>query len=92
MVLVEATSSSLIVFPCKFLLKVVGVNSSELIQGVSNIVYKYFPNTTQDGISYRKSSAKRYIGLSITIYATDKATLDGLYQELTVFPGVKMVL
>lgn len=84
--------TTLIEFPCDFTLKIIGVSSVSFVSDISQIILKHFPGTPASAISEKRSQHNNYSAINALIKATDQASLDALYQELTAFPGVKMVL
>ena len=87
-----AGKQSLIEFPCDFLIKIIGNNRASFEFEITNIAKKHFPNTKDTAITTQLSQQGNYLSISITVFATDQATLDALYQELTQHPDIKMVL
>lgn len=77
------TEESLIEFPCSFPIKVVGTNLPEFYKRVCDIAKKHDPEFSEDSITSRQSKTAKYLSLTITVYATEKPTLDAVYQELT---------
>lgn len=83
---------SLISFPCDFQIKIIGKNHAAFAMEIINIARKHFPTLEDASIRNQLSQQGNYLAISITVYATDQATLDGLYMELTKHPDIKMVL
>lgn len=44
-------NKSLIEFPCDFPIKIVGVNSNDFVEQITNIVKSHFPNFTNESLS-----------------------------------------
>lgn len=84
--------TSLLEFPCRFSLKIIGVSSTSFVADITAIILKFYPDTEASDIQEKRSSKNNYLSITATIEATNQATLDAIYQELTHFPGVKMVL
>ena len=83
----------LIEFPCDFNLKVMGVNTPELVGEMSAIMQLHCKNfmATRD-ITSKPSKKGNYIALTIVIKATGKEQLDKIYQDLHNHPLVKITL
>lgn len=83
----------LMTFPCSFCIKVMGVNTPELISEVIAIV-----SINSDGfdperdIVTKPSSKGNYLSVNATITATSKAQLDTIYLALNKHPLVKITL
>jgi uncharacterized protein len=83
---------TLLVFPTRFPLKIMGKREDGFAQAISDIVRVHAPDFDPATMEFRASKEGNYLGLTATINATSKAQLDGLYQELTKHPLVKYVL
>jgi len=84
--------ASLIEYPSLFPIKVIGVNTEALLPAVTALAQRFDPSFDAASITMRHSRAGNYLGITITITATSREQLDGLYQALVVHPLVKMVL
>jgi uncharacterized protein len=82
--------NELLEFPCSFTYKIMGVNSSELIDHVLIVVQKYIPGDYNPII--KPSSKNNYQSISITVYATEITQIENLYEDLGKIKGVKLVL
>lgn len=83
---------SLMEFPCDFLIKIIGKNSSEFARDITSIIHSHFPKTPADLIQGKPSQQGNYLAISATIHALDQISIDALYLELTKHPDIKMVL
>ncbi len=83
---------SLLTFPCVFPLKVMGRREDGFAQVISEIVQRHASDFHPRTIEMRPSKNGRYLSLTVTINATSKEQLDGLYTELSKHPMVIMVL
>ncbi|WP_419418645.1 YbeD family protein [Legionella sp. D16C41] len=86
------TDKSIIEFPCDFPIKIIGVNSLHFQEEITAIILKHFPNTDNAKIISKASENGNYLAITATVYPTCQQELDALYQELTQYPGIKMVL
>ncbi|HVE43538.1 MAG TPA: DUF493 domain-containing protein [Gammaproteobacteria bacterium] len=90
--MVEKDSDTLLTFPCHFTLKVIGAQSSEFESAVYTIVHEHIPQFADTLIEMRPSKQGKYLALSLSVYVTSKAQLDGLYIALSSSPHVVMVI
>lgn len=79
-------------FPGNYVLKVIGLATEEFTTVVLAILTKHIPELAPEAISYNKSQGAKYLAMSVTFYANNKAQVDALYQELTATPAVLMAL
>ena len=83
----------LLTFPCRFSIKIMGLNVTELITEVIAIISanaKDF-NPEQD-IATKLSSKGNYLSVTAIINAESKAQLDTIYLALNKHPLVKITL
>jgi uncharacterized protein len=85
-------STSLLVFPTEFPIKVMGLTAPGFAQTMLAVVLKYAPDFNGETMEMRPSREGRYLSLTFTINATSREQLDDLYRELCDHPMVKMVL
>lgn len=83
---------SLIEFPCKFVIKVMGKNNDNFEKSVLNIITKHFPDFDKKNMAKKFSKDSNYLSLSITVFAQSKAQLDSAYQDLSSCENVLMSL
>ena len=88
----EPSEPSLIKYPSAFSVKVMGVNEEGLTAAVVAIAQTFDPLFDAASIELRPSKANRYLGLTVTVTATSREQLDGLYRALGAHPLVKVVL
>ena len=84
--------STLLEFPTRFPIKIMGLAHETFAQTVVDIVLRHAPDYDAASTEMRPSSGGKYLGLTCTITATSQAQLDALYRELTAHEMVKMVL
>ncbi len=85
-------NEALWVFPSQFPIKIMGLREDTFAQSISDLVREHAPDFDPATMEFRNSKEGKYLGLTVTITATSKAQLDGLYQALTKHPMVKIVL
>lgn len=83
---------SLIAFPTEFPIKVMGLTQEGFAQTVASVVRQHAPDFDTSTIEMRSSKEGKWLSLTVTINATSRRQLDGLYQALCDHPMVKMVL
>ncbi len=85
-------TDSLIEYPCRFPIKVMGAKVDGLVHAVTTIAREFDPGFDAATIELRESKAGNYLGITITINATSRDQLDELYRTLSTHPMVKIVL
>jgi hypothetical protein len=83
---------SLIEYPSAFPIKVMGAQVDGFVEAVIALARQYDPGFDPATVERRPSRAGNYLGLTITITATSREQLDGLYRALSSHPLVKVVL
>lgn len=79
-------------FPCRFPVKVMGVNSPDFEAEIVMIGRKHIPDLGEGAVRSRPSKAGKYLSVTITFTATSKPQIDNLYLALNAHPDVKFVL
>jgi putative lipoic acid-binding regulatory protein len=83
---------SLIAYPCDFPIKVMGRRQARFAQSVVDVVQRHAPDFDPSTVEMRSSREGNYLSVTVTIRATSREQLDGLYRELCDHPMVTMVL
>ena len=83
---------SLIDYPSRFPIKVMGVNGDGFVHAITEIARQFDPSFDATSIELRPSSGSKYLGVTITVNATSREQLDELYRTLSTHPMVKVVL
>jgi uncharacterized protein len=83
---------SLIQYPSRFPIKVMGVNVAGFTEAMAAIAQHFDPDFDASSIEVRSSKGNNYLGLTLTITATSREQLDELYRTLSTHPMVKIVL
>jgi len=83
---------SLIEYPSKFPIKVMGMNVDGYVDAITRIAVQFDPTFDAGTVEVRASSGNKYLGVTITITATSREQLDELYRTLTTHPLVRTVL
>lgn len=85
-------TDSLIVYPSKFPIKVMGLRVDGFVHAITNVARQFDPDFDASGVELRESKGGKYLGVTITITATSRDQLDELYRTLSTHPMVKIVL
>lgn len=89
----DPRKESLIEYPSRFPIKVMGVNADGFVHAITHIAEQFDPDfEPTNSLELRESSGGKYLGVTITITATSRAQLDEIYRTLTSHPMVKVVL
>ena len=83
---------SLIEYPSRFPIKVVGVNENGFVTAITHIAKQFDPNFDASTIELRESGGGKYLGLTIIVTAASREQLDDLYRALSTHPMAKWVL
>ena len=83
---------SLIEYPSKFPIKVMGANVDGFVETVTVVAQQFDPGFDAATVEVRPSKGNNYLGVTITLTATSREQLDELYRTLTTHPMVKVVL
>jgi putative lipoic acid-binding regulatory protein len=85
-------TESLIEYPCKFPIKVMGTKVDGLVHAITLITKQFDPDFDASTIELRESKGGKYLGVTVTVNATSREQLDELYRTLSTHPMVKVVL
>jgi hypothetical protein len=88
----DQDAPTLLAFPCEFPIKVLGRRQAGFAQAVVDVVKRHAPEFDAATLEMRASREATYLSLTLTIRATSREQLDGLYRELCDHPMVTMVL
>ena len=84
--------TSLLEFPCRFPIKVMGRTSDDFEAIVSGIVLAHAGLWPDEPIRSALSKKGNYVAITAVIEAQSQEQLDAIYQELTDCDQVKMAL
>ena len=88
----DPSRESLIEYPSKFPIKVMGENVDGYVHAVTAIAKQFDPAFDAASVELRDSKGGKYLGVTITVTATSREQLDELYRTLSTHPMVKVVL
>lgn len=83
---------SLIEYPCHFPIKVMGAQVEGFAAAIAHVAQQFDPSFDPATMEQRPSKGGNYLGLTISVYVTNRETLDELYRTLSSHPMVKVVL
>jgi putative lipoic acid-binding regulatory protein len=83
---------SLITYPSAFPIKVMGAQVEGFLEAVLSVTRQFDRDFDAATVETRSSSGGRYLGITVTVTATSREQLDGLYRTLSSHPMVKVVL
>jgi putative lipoic acid-binding regulatory protein len=83
---------SLIDYPSAFPIKIMGLAHEDFVHAITHLARTFDPFFDAASIELRTSSGGKYLGITITVTATSREQLDGLYIALSSHPMVKVVL
>jgi putative lipoic acid-binding regulatory protein len=83
---------SLIEYPCRFPIKVMGINTTEFTSAMVFIAQSFEPGFDAATVEQRPSKAGNYLGLTLSVHVHSREQLDDLYRRFTSHPLVKYVL
>ncbi len=83
---------SLIEYPCHFPIKVMGANVDGFVAAITHVARSFDASFDAATIEMRPSKAGNYMGLTLSVYVSNREQLDELYRTLTTHPMVKIVL
>ncbi len=86
------SQESALTFPCRFPIKVMGVNTASFENEIFMIANQHIPNPGETAISSTPSRTEKYLSVTVTIVAQNREQLDNLYRAFNRHPDVKMVL
>ena len=85
-------AESLIEYPSKFPIKVMGTKVDGLVHAITSITLQFDPDFDASTVELRESKGGKYLGVTVTVNATSREQLDELYRTLSTHPMVEVVL
>jgi putative lipoic acid-binding regulatory protein len=87
-----AQQKSLIEYPSTFPIKVMGLNVEGFVSAMIGVARQFDPAFDAATVELRPSKGSKYLGVTLTVTATSREQLDGLYRALASNAMVKVVL
>ena len=81
---------SLITYPTMFPMKIMGAAKDDFPETVASIAKAHFDDFDASKVGY--SRTKKYMAVSIEVFARSREQLDAMYRACTSHPDVKVVL
>lgn len=88
----EEPEESLLVFPCQFPIKVMGLAGNNFDLLVVELVRRHVPDLSEGAVRSRLSREGKYVSITVTVNAQSREQLDNIYLELTGHERVLMAL
>ncbi|MHB1566466.1 MAG: YbeD family protein [Acidiferrobacter sp.] len=88
----HAPTPALLTFPCQIDIKAVGAHSPRFQAIVHAIVTRHIAPAALLSVTTRESRSGRYLAVTLTIEAVDRAQLDDIYRELSGCQDVLVAL
>ncbi len=79
-------------FPMRFPIKVMGKNEDGFVHAITEIARRFDPTFDAATVELRESSGGNYLSVTVTVLATSREQLDGIYRAITSHPKVKWAL
>lgn len=86
------SDETLLEFPCRFPIKVVGRDEPAFHAAVQAILAEHVRDPEAMSLSNRGSSEGRFVSITVTLNATSRDELDALYRALSASEHVVMAL
>ncbi|MAD91110.1 MAG: transcriptional regulator [Gammaproteobacteria bacterium] len=83
---------SLIDFPCKFPIKIMGRDTQKFRNTVHKLVEKHAGPIDKDSIKINLSDGSNFVAMTITITASSQQQLDDIYQDVSSHNDVLIAL
>jgi len=83
---------TLLIFPCQFRLKIIGLANETLEGIVIGILNQHVPDLGEAAVSMQLSKNQKYLAITANINAVSQEQLDDLYRALSGNPHILMVL
>ncbi len=86
------TDQSLLEFPCRFPIKVMGRQHADLEAEIVALVRQHAPDLADADVTTRASGKGNYLAITLTVNATSREQLDAIYLALNAHERVVMTL
>jgi putative lipoic acid-binding regulatory protein len=88
----DPRKDTLIEYPSIFPIKVMGAKDDGFVHAMVQIALQFDPGFDASTVELRPSKGGNYLGVTLSVTATSREQLDGLYRALTSHPMVKIAL
>ena len=79
-------------FPCRYPIKVMGLDVDDYSTQIIRIIRKHAPDLTDADISFRPSRHGRYLAVNVVINATNVEQIENLFNDLKASGRTAMVI
>jgi putative lipoic acid-binding regulatory protein len=86
------TFEPVLVFPCRFPIKAMGLADGHFEALVIEIVSRHAPRPEPRDVSTRLSSGGKWVSVTLTVEAESRAQLDAIYCDLTAHESIVWVI
>lgn len=88
----ETSGDTALEFPCSFPIKAVGEGADDFEALVLSLIDAHVSETDREAVHRRTSRGGRYLSVTVTIRARNRAQLDAIYRTLSDHERVLMAL
>lgn len=85
-------TDSLLEFPCKFPIKMMGRDDDAFRESALQIIERHAGIVEDDAVRITPSSAGNFVSITVTIDAKSQAQLDDIYNDLSANSDVLVAL
>ena len=85
-------SHSLLEFPCRIDVKVMGRAGDDFAELVVALVRRHVPDVPEDAVRTRPSRRGNYLAVTVSVEAESREQMDALYRELTAHDRISIAL
>jgi putative lipoic acid-binding regulatory protein len=85
-------SESVLIFPCRFPIKAMGLADEHFEGLVIEIVSRHARRPAEADVSARLSSGGKWVSVTLTVEAESRAQLDAIYCDLTAHESIVWVI
>ena len=88
----ENEDSAKIKFPCRYPIKVMGLDENNFRDAIISIIRQHAPDLNDEDISFRPSRNGKYLAVNVMITAQGVEQIQELFNDLKASGRVAMVL
>lgn len=88
----EKEESPHIEFPCRYPIKIMGLDENDYAQAILTIIRKHAPDLKDEDINFRPSRHGKYLAVNVMILAKGEDQIREIFDDLKASGRVAMVL
>jgi len=88
----EPEESPKIEYPCRYPIKVMGLDVDEFSTAIVDIVRQHAPELTEEDINFRPSRHGKYLAVNVIITARSLVQIQAIFDDLKASGRVAMVI